>query len=69
MMDSYKEKLVRMLKAKTSRREELSKLPFKKKIEILLELQKMARGVKRKGQEIKPVWRIEKNKNSSIRSS
>lgn len=41
------ETLERIIRAKRLRRKELSKLPFKKKIEILVQLQKMARGIKR----------------------
>jgi hypothetical protein len=41
--------LKNILRAKILRRKELSKLPFKKKIEILLRLQKMAEGVKSAG--------------------
>ena len=37
-------------RAKGLRRKELSKLPFDKKIEILIQLQKMAKGVKRAGE-------------------
>ena len=34
-----------IFRAKSRRRKELANLPFKKKIEILIELQKMAHGV------------------------
>ncbi len=41
------------------RKKELSTLPFKEKIEILVKLQKMAKGVKRHGSEMKSqVWTI-----------
>lgn len=36
-----------IFRAKSLRRKELARLPFKKKIEILIELQKMAKGVNR----------------------
>lgn len=45
------EVLKRIFRAKSLRRSELSKLPFKKKIEILLQIQKMAEGVKRSKKE------------------
>jgi hypothetical protein len=38
-----------IFRAKSLRRKELSKLPFEKKIEILIQLQKMAKGVKKHG--------------------
>jgi len=38
-----------ILRAKSLRRKELSKLPFEKKIEILIQLQKMAKGANRPG--------------------
>jgi hypothetical protein len=38
-----------IFRAKSLRRKELSKLPFEKKIEILIQLQKMAKGVKKPG--------------------
>lgn len=41
------ETLVRVARAKKSRRKELSQLSFKKKIEILVKLQDMAKGVKK----------------------
>ena len=54
------EKIERIIRAKTLRRKELAKLPFEKKIEVLVRLQKMAKGIKRKGRkEEKIVWRIE----------
>ena len=43
------EKVERIIRAKTLRRKELAKLPFEKKIEVLVRLQKMAKGIKRKG--------------------
>jgi hypothetical protein len=45
------EVLKRIFRAKRLRRRELSRLPFKKKIEILLQLQNMAEGVKRSKRE------------------
>lgn len=45
------EVLKRIIRAKSLRRSELSRLPFKKKIEILLQLQKMAEGIKRSKKE------------------
>jgi len=48
-----------ILREKNLRRKELSKLPFEKKIEILLQLQKMAKGVKRPGEKNdRIIWTI-----------
>ena len=48
-----------IFRAKSLRREELSKLPFEKKIEILIQLQKMAKGVKRPGdKKDRIIWMI-----------
>jgi hypothetical protein len=48
-----------IFRAKSLRREELSKLPFEKKIEILIQLQKMAKGVKRpRGKKDRIIWMI-----------
>jgi hypothetical protein len=53
------ETLQRIFRAKRLRRKELSRLPFKKKIEILVQLQTMAKGVERHGGEKKShVWTI-----------
>jgi len=58
-MANQVEKIERIIRAKTLRRKELAKLPFEKKIEVLVKLQKIAKGIKRKGrQEGKIVWRI-----------
>jgi len=43
------EKIERIIRAKTLIRKELAKLPFERKIEVLVRLQKMAKGIKRKG--------------------
>jgi len=43
------EALRNIFRAKSMRRKELKELPFEKKIEILIQLQKMAKGVKRPG--------------------
>jgi len=49
----------RIFRAKTLRRSELAKLPFKKKIEVLVKLQKMTQGIKTKGRKgRKTVWQI-----------
>lgn len=57
------EKIERIIRAKTLRGKELAKLPFEKKIEVLVRLQKMAQGIKGKGRkEKKIVWRIEGRK-------
>ena len=46
-------------RAKSLRRKELSKLPFEKKIEILIQLQKMARGANRPGgKKDRIIWMI-----------
>ena len=59
-MANQVEKIERIIRAKTLRRKELAKLPFEKKIEVLVRLQKIAKGIKRKGRkEEKIVWRIE----------
>lgn len=51
--------LEKIIKAREQRRKELSKLSFKEKIHILVELQKMAEGVKKKGKTAdRIVWRI-----------
>jgi hypothetical protein len=50
----------KLRRIKSLRRKELAKLPFETKIEVLVKLQKMAQGIKRKGGEgIKTVWQIE----------
>lgn len=49
----------RIFRAKRLRRKELSQLPFKQKIEILVQLQKISKGVKKHGGEKKShVWNI-----------
>jgi hypothetical protein len=53
------EVLRNIFRAKSLRRKELSKMPFEKKIEILIQLQKMAKGVKRPGNmKDRNIWRI-----------
>ena len=48
-----------IFRAKSLRRKELARLPFKKKIEILIELQKMAKGVKKKREDREQIiWTI-----------
>ena len=48
-----------IFRAKKLRRKKLAQLPFKKKIEILIELQKMAKGVHRAGQKSeRMIWMI-----------
>ena len=48
-----------IIRGKEQRRKELSKLSFKEKIQILVELQKMARGVARHSKAVDPiVWEI-----------
>jgi len=48
-----------IFRAKSLRRKELSKLPFEKKIEILIQLQKMARGANRPGgKKDRIIWMI-----------
>ena len=48
-----------IFRAKSLRRKELARLPFKKKIEILIELQKMAKGVKKKRKDREQIiWTI-----------
>ncbi len=44
----------RIFRHKRERRAQLSRLPFEKKIEIIVELQKMAGGIKKKN--AKPIW-------------
>jgi len=54
------EALEKIIKAKDLRRKKLSKLSFKKKIEILIQLQKMASGVKRKKRKSNQIiWDVE----------
>lgn len=61
IMANRVEKIESIIRAKTLRRRELAKLPFKKKIEVLVSLQKMAKGIKRKERKgRKTVWQIEK---------
>jgi len=53
------EVLRNIFRAKSLRRKELSKLPFEKKIEILIQLQKMAKGAKRPGRKkARIIWMI-----------
>ena len=53
------ETLERIFRAKRLRRKELSELPFKQKIEILVQLQTMAKGIKKHGSEKQShVWII-----------
>jgi len=48
-----------IFRAKSLRRKELARLPFKKKIEILIELQIMAKGVKKKRKDREQIiWTI-----------
>jgi hypothetical protein len=48
-----------IFKEKSLRRKELARMPFKKKIEILIELQKMAKGVSKKRENKEQiVWQI-----------
>lgn len=60
--NKYIEKIFR---AKKKRRIELAKLPFEKKIDILIELQKMASGVPsiRRKHKLGP-WKIVKSQNT-----
>jgi hypothetical protein len=47
------------IREKEQRRRDLSELSFKEKIHILVKLQKMAKGVKKKGKAMdRIVWRI-----------
>ena len=49
----------KIIKGKEQRRKKLSELSFKEKIHILVELQKMAEGVKKHGKTVdRMVWRI-----------
>ncbi len=53
------EVLRNIFRAKSLRRKELKELPFEKKIEILIQLQKMAKGVKRPGgKKDRIIWMI-----------
>lgn len=53
------EVLKNIFRAKKLRKRELSRLPFKKKIEILVRLQKMAKRVKKSsGEEIRIIWTV-----------
>ena len=58
-MEKTQKVIERIFRAKTLRRRELAELPFKKKIEVLVKLQKMAKGIKTKGRKgRKTVWQI-----------
>lgn len=49
-----------ILKSKQLRRQELAKLPYEKKIEIVIELQKLARDARiALGQPPTPVWNLD----------
>jgi len=49
----------KIIRGKKLRRNELSRLPFKDKIDILIHLQQMAKGIKKPGKEKnKVVWKI-----------
>lgn len=59
-MERRAETLDKILKAKNLRRKELSELPFKRKIEILVQLQKMAKGIKKEdNKRDQYIWKIE----------
>jgi len=46
----------RIFRHKRDRRAQLARLPFEKKVEIIVELQKMAGGIRKNAS--KPVWRL-----------
>jgi hypothetical protein len=49
----------KLIEAKSRRRKDLAKLPFKEKIRILVRLQEMAGGIRKPGKpQPKGVWRI-----------
>jgi hypothetical protein len=51
--------LEKIIRGKEQRRKDLSELSFKEKIHVLVELQKMARGVSRHGKAAgRIVWQI-----------
>jgi hypothetical protein len=51
--------LEKIIREKEQRRKYLSELSFKEKIQILVELQKMARGVSRHGKDVdRIIWQI-----------
>jgi hypothetical protein len=51
--------LENIIREKGQRRKDLSELSFREKIHILVQLQKMAKGVMKQGKEIERiVWRI-----------
>jgi len=51
--------LNRIIEAKRKRRKELASLPYKEKIQILIQLQKFAEGVKKPGKKRKSgAWSI-----------
>lgn len=53
------EDLKKIIRGKKLRRNELSRLPFKDKIDILIHLQQMAKGIKKPGKEKnRIVWKI-----------
>jgi hypothetical protein len=58
-------KIEKIFRAKDLRRRQLAKLPFEKKIEILVKLQEMAKGIKREENvDKKMIWRIREVKGS-----
>ncbi len=51
--------LENIIREKEQRRKDLSELSFKEKIDILVQLQKMAKGVTKQGKAVERiVWRI-----------
>ncbi len=53
------EDIKKIIRGKKLRRKELSRLPFKDKIDILIHLQQMAQGIKKPGKEKnRAVWKI-----------
>lgn len=56
-------KIEKIFRTKDLRRRQLAKLPFEKKIEILVKLQEMAKGIKREENvDKKMIWRIREAK-------
>ena len=58
-------KIEKIFSTKALKRKQLAKLPFEKKIEVLVRLQEMAKGIKGRGNvEKKMIWRLGEAKGS-----
>lgn len=57
-LDGMTSELRRVLAAKQKRREELARLPFPKKVEVVIQLQQMAAPILRARGKIVRVWEV-----------